>query len=293
MGELSVPVQDEYVPGFLIQDKKEPSQMPIYHRHVGYEIVWLKEGEAMYMFEEKVYRLRKNAILLFKSSEFHRVSLKEGATYERIVVMFTEDFLPDSHPIYQTFSSFLEQLSSPHFLLNLFVWQTEKLQVITDNLLLEHRQQDSWKQKEAIELYLLELLLFICREVKNEHKDILYQKIEQHQNKKMAVHDRLIKEINDVWNTDWRLDNIAAKLHMSKYYVSHFFKEEFGVTIQEYILQRRVFEANKLLSETDIPIHQIAEYVGFMSASSFNRRYKEKTGITPNQYRKNNKHFET
>ncbi|SFL38112.1 AraC-type DNA-binding protein [Gracilibacillus orientalis] len=105
------------------------------------------------------------------------------------------------------------------------------------------------------------------------------------------VHDKIIKEINEVWNKGWSLENIAKRLHMNKYYLSHFFKKEFGVTIQEYILQRRLFEANKLLSDTEMPIHQIAEYVGFMSASSFNRRYKERTGITPNQYRKNNKEF--
>lgn len=164
-----VAFQDEHVPGFLIHYKKDHSPMPIFHRHLGYEIVWLKEGEALYVFEEKVYRLRKNSLLLFKSSEFHRVSLREEAAYERIVVMFTEDFLPFDHPISKTFYDFLDQLLFPHFMLDLFVWQTDKLQTIMDHLLLEDQSEDNWQQKGALEIYLLELLLFICREMKDEN----------------------------------------------------------------------------------------------------------------------------
>ncbi|SER34813.1 AraC-type DNA-binding protein [Gracilibacillus ureilyticus] len=287
----SVQIQDEHVPGFLIHYKKDHSQMPIFHRHLGYEIVWLKDGEALYVFEEKVYRLRKNTILLFKSSEFHRVSLKEDAAYERVVVMFTEDFLSFDHPVFTQFCDFLDQLPSPHYMLDLFVWHTEKLQVIIDNLLIENQNEDKWQHRVALELFLLELLLFICREIKDENKRGHHLTIEQQQASPVAVHDKIIKDINEVWNTDWRLDKMAEKLHISKYYLCHFFKKEFGVTIQEYILQRRLFEANKLLTDTGLPVHQIAEYIGFMSASSFIRRYKERTGITPNQYRKNNDNY--
>ncbi|MFC4402184.1 AraC family transcriptional regulator [Gracilibacillus xinjiangensis] len=284
--QASIQIQDEHVPGFLMHYKEDHSPMSIFHRHLGYEIVWLKDGEALYVFEEKVYRLKKNTILLFKSSEFHRVSLKEDAVYERVVVMFTEDFLSFNHPVLSGFSGFLDQLPSPHFMLDLFVWHTEKLEVIMDNLLYEYENKDNWQQSAALELYLLELLLFICREIKDENKRGHHLTIEQQQANPVAVHDKIIRVINDVWNRDWSLDDIAQRLHLNKYYLCHFFKKEFGVTIHEYILQRRIFEANKLLTDTETPVHRIAEYVGFMSASSFIRRYKEKTGVTPNQYRK-------
>ncbi|KAB8137817.1 helix-turn-helix transcriptional regulator [Gracilibacillus oryzae] len=288
--QTSLKFQDEDVPGFLIHYKKDHSPMPIFHRHFGYEIVWLKDGEALYVFEEKVYRLRKNTILIFKSSEFHRVSLKEDVAYERVVVMFTEDFLSFDHPVLMKFYDFLDQLPSPNFLLDLFVWHTEKLQNIIDNLLAEDQNEERWQQKAALELYLLELLLFLCREIKDANKREHPLTFEQQQENPVALHDKIIQEINEVWNTDWNLVEMAENLHVSKYYLSHFFKKEFGVTIQEYIFQRRLFEANKLLTDTEKPVHQIAEYVGFMSASSFIRKYKDRTGITPNQFRKNNAH---
>src|SRR5699024_8304867 len=93
-------------------------------------------------------------------------------------------------------------------------------------------------------------------------------------------------EINEVWNTEWRLNTIAEHLHISKYYLCRFFKKEFGVTIQEYILQRRLFETNRLLTDTKLTVQEISEHVGFLSASSFIRRFKERIGVTPNQYRK-------
>ncbi|QGH35908.1 helix-turn-helix domain-containing protein [Gracilibacillus salitolerans] len=284
--QTSMSFQEEHVPGFLIHHKKDRSPMNVFHRHHGYEIVWLKDGEALYVFEEKVYHLRKNTILLFKSSEFHRVSLREGAAYERVVVMFTEDFLSFDHVLIHTLCDFLDQLPSPHFMMDLFIWHAEKLQMIIDNLLLEDQNQNNWQQKTALELYLLELILFLCREIKDENQHDYYLTVEQQQSNPVAFHDQIIKEINEIWNTDWRLEVIAEKLLISKYYLCRFFKKEFGVTIQEYILQRRLFEANKLLTDTTIPVHKIAEHVGFMSDSSFIRRFKDRTGMTPNQYRK-------
>ncbi|UOQ87157.1 AraC family transcriptional regulator [Gracilibacillus salinarum] len=286
MAETPIEFHEEHVPGFLIHHKQDPSQMNVFHRHQGYEIVWLKAGEALYVFEEKVYHLRKNTILLFKSSEFHRVSLRDGAAYERVVVMFTADFFSFDHVLLKSFFHFMDQLPFPHFKLDLFVWDTDTFQAMIDNLLFESNHKNNWQQKAALEIYLMELILFLSRSMNiDQQANHKLDRVSEQQNP-VDFHDQIVKEINEVWNTEWRLDTIAEHLHISKFYLCRFFKKEFGVTIQEYILQRRLFEANRLLTESSLTVHEISEHVGFQSASSFIRRFKERNRVTPNQYRK-------
>ena len=64
------------------------------------------------------------------------------------------------------------------------------------------------------------------------------------------------------------------------------FRQYHGCTITEYIQQRRMSRGEQLLSETDLPIGQIARSVGYRSASRFTELFRESTGLTPGEYRK-------
>lgn len=59
-----------------------------------------------------------------------------------------------------------------------------------------------------------------------------------------------------------------------------------GSTITEYIQHRRIGQAEHLLGETQLTIQQIAETIGYKSASRFSEFFKKTTGILPNEYRK-------
>jgi AraC-like DNA-binding protein len=64
------------------------------------------------------------------------------------------------------------------------------------------------------------------------------------------------------------------------------FKEAVGVPIGEYVLQRRVIEARRLLGETDEPIKVIAERLGYRDVYFFTRQFKKKVGVAPGAYRR-------
>ncbi|WP_100406292.1 helix-turn-helix transcriptional regulator [Bacillus solitudinis] len=273
----------ETVPTFIIQYKTSDITASNFHFHSGYEIVWLKQGEAKYIFEEKVYHLTKHHVLLFKSTEFHKVSLSANSVYERVVIMFTDEFVSFDHPILTKFKQFLEDLPLPHYVLHLFTWKAEQFQHIVDHLLRE-QENNQWEQKSALELYFLELLLYLGREIQLSY-DPKSHLSDFQASKDVGVHERILKEINVIWDTDWCLENLADRLHFNKYYLCHFFKKEFGVTIYQYIQQRRIYEAKKMLINTDMPIHKLAKKVGFTSVSSFIRSFKNHVRMTPKKYR--------
>jgi len=91
------------------------------------------------------------------------------------------------------------------------------------------------------------------------------------------------------------LDHVADPIHlsdlstvaaMSPSAFSRYFKRATGRNPSHYINDLRIEQSATWLRETDEPITFIAEKVGFLTLTSFNRRFKERMHITPREYRK-------
>ena len=81
------------------------------------------------------------------------------------------------------------------------------------------------------------------------------------------------------------LDDLAGRYSISKSSLIHRFKKETGFSIMNYKLHCQLEEAKNLLKITDLTITSIAFEVGFNDTSHFTKIFKEKTGITPKEYR--------
>lgn len=82
-----------------------------------------------------------------------------------------------------------------------------------------------------------------------------------------------------------QIEDIAKHIHVSASYLSKSFSNVTGDTVTEYINAVRIKAAKKLLRETEDPIYQISESVGYNSSYYFCRIFKKITGVTPLQYR--------
>lgn len=81
------------------------------------------------------------------------------------------------------------------------------------------------------------------------------------------------------------LDELAASFFISKYYLAHSFKEQFGVTINAYLQSVRVTHAKQLLRFTGKTIDEIAAEVGLPDPAYFSRLFKKVEGVAPSAYR--------
>ena len=81
------------------------------------------------------------------------------------------------------------------------------------------------------------------------------------------------------------LDEIAAELFTSKSNLIRVFKKQTGITPYQFLLNERLTVAKTLLSTTSMQIKSIAELLCFSDEHYFSFLFKQKTGVTPSQYR--------
>lgn len=85
---------------------------------------------------------------------------------------------------------------------------------------------------------------------------------------------------------DISLKAVSEQFHISSYYLSHAFKEQTGYSLMNYVIRRRIGEAQTLLIGTNYSITDIAGRVGFANPNNFNVQFQKQVGLSPRQYRK-------
>ena len=82
------------------------------------------------------------------------------------------------------------------------------------------------------------------------------------------------------------LADLSTKLHCSTVTLTENFRHEFGITIAQYMMDKRINLAKKRLRETGSPIAEIAESCGFSDLAYFSRCFRNATGQSPSEYRR-------
>ncbi len=82
------------------------------------------------------------------------------------------------------------------------------------------------------------------------------------------------------------LDRLAEQFFISKYYLSREFKKQFGTTVIQYVLTRKISHAKELLRYSTSSIEEISRLCGMEDASYFNKVFKKMEGCTASEYRR-------
>lgn len=84
------------------------------------------------------------------------------------------------------------------------------------------------------------------------------------------------------------ISKIADSCFISKSTLTKHFKKELSISVNEYICNMVLAEAERLLSVSNISVAEISNQLGFSDQFYFSRKFKEKFGVSPREYRKNN-----
>jgi two-component system, response regulator YesN len=96
--------------------------------------------------------------------------------------------------------------------------------------------------------------------------------------------EKAIEYIDNNYNVDISLADIAFHVHFSPIYLSRFFKEKTGENISKYITKIRIQKAKSLLRDGHYKIYEISKMVGYSDPKYFAKIFKENCGKTPTEY---------
>ena len=78
---------------------------------------------------------------------------------------------------------------------------------------------------------------------------------------------------------------LARTACMSQAKLKYAFKSVYHTSVQQYIVAKRITQAEHLLKSTDLPVARIASLVGYQRVSSLSEMFRRHTGLTPVEYR--------
>ena len=90
----------------------------------------------------------------------------------------------------------------------------------------------------------------------------------------------------NIGNEGLKNSDIAAALNVSEVWFRRLFKEKYGTSPHAYLISLRIEKAKRLLSDSTLAVTEIAEACGFSGVYHFCKAFKNKTALTPTDYRR-------
>lgn len=256
-------------------------QMPNLHFHDGFEIFLTMSDHCVFDLERESYCLNKGGLILVNNMELHRTSGPPSGMYERYIVSFIPDFISDLGMDEELFCGFINRPPKRPRCIQLTDEQLSELVAAIEKLqqyLKNNRYGDVMLRKMA-----LSQIIILC----NGYFE------GETQNPKQAEKSRRLQPVFDYIKENLKekilLDDLAECLFISKAQLIRLFKEEIGITPNEYITLSRIMRSREYLTE-GYSILKVCELVGYADESHFIRTFKRIMGITPKQYGKLKRH---
>ncbi len=256
------------------------------HYHEYTELLFAVDGEGVVYIGDAVYPFKAGDMIIVPTGEPHDVRAPEGE-----IVQFVVQFLPQIlRAEEETFSEY------GYTMLLLENAQTRQLWFSDEELadtdipnLFSHMIQEWNAQKFGYELSLradiTQIYLYIMRCWRKNNLSLMRSiKAEgQYELIQNAV-SYVKKHYADLTETD-----VAQACGVSTAYFSRVFKRTMNVSFSTYLAGVRLREARRLLLLTDRSITDIAQTVGFSTASYFISLFRKEQNMTPYQYRQNHR----
>lgn len=253
------------------------------HAHQGLELLYVHEGDGSVTVERRTYKLQQGMLFCFQPYQLHSVDvpLQGEALYIRTNVTFDPRIADRVSAPFPMLQSFVRKLWKGALSQQVFALAgDERLPQLLDSFEEAQRQAHGEAQEEERGLFLLALLRHLQLHVfpAGETGAAAPGKASRHI-------ERIQDWVEAHYVHPYKLEHMAADLHLSPFHISHLFKRLTGVTLSDCITSRRLREACALLANTDKRVGDIAREVGGFSTPYFCQLFKKHKGVTPQSYR--------
>lgn len=230
------------------------------HYHTTYELLYFVQGNADFMLQHTLYKIKPGSLLIAKPGEYHHLVLHSDAPYERYVIRFS----PMS--VYPYVRKQLDKTETVYYI------QGTPLEA-------EFRRMDS-----HVTAVHKDVLLSACIGSMNIINAYLISSQDLIQKADYVNEDtRTIIQYIDTHLFDIRtVGDIAQALHMSRSSIYKLFTKQFDTPIMSYIRTQKCMIARDLLAEGE-SASIVARRLGFKHYSSFYRNYSSVFHAAPTE----------
>ena len=237
------------------------------HWHNYYEIIFCERARGHCILNGKRYEMSDGSLFLLTPKDFHEIITKDDSETRALIIAFNERMIDgaimsavSAGPIVTVVAE-----KSP----------TETLR----ELFSVFNSDGKYRDQHLFHLF----------------NSILFSLIEEGETVSCVGEDisPMVRESISLMlscpTEGFSLDFFAKKFNVTAPYFSRLFHKQAGITFKKYLTEIRLEYAKQLLTVAEIPIIDVGYECGFNTPSQFYREFKRAFGITPSDFRRNNK----
>lgn len=251
-----------------VDDAPDPNSF-VRHCHDGYELIYVARGEGSYVVEGEEYNLHASSLLILPPHAFHHVKIDLSEPYERYVVNFKDFILSEEvkRVLERMFES-VEQYGR--------FYEGDGIPPSVVQAIASMQEVTHLSGAEAV-CYLVSLLSTALLRL-SVNAPILREQ------EQTALGARVVRYLNSHLTETISLDALAKSFFVSKFHLCRAFKEHNGVSVLQYLTEKRVMYARHLVEHGETAVCAAAK-AGFGDYSSFYRAHRRVYGVAPRSNR--------
>lgn len=238
------------------------------HFHNYFELLYLDHGVRYFIIEDRIYAAQEGDIVLFASNVMHNAYSDTDVKFQRTLVCFQLDEI-EGEPVraaLQEGSGIYRITASRQSVISTLI-----------RLLLEAQQSESDRRKPFMHS-LLNTIVLCMMEYSTRPKE--------RPPEERSIAMKVIRYIEEHYRESITLNELAAHFFVSKSYLCRAFKKYTNQTIIQYVNNTRIMMAQRRLMDTEDRIARISMDTGFENVTTFDRVFRQVTGVSPTQLRK-------
>lgn len=249
------------------------------HLHDFVEAVYIMDGSGIHTVNGVEYRVKRGAMLFINYHQTH--SFRSEESMEIWDVCFDPEWLserltdPDNAFELLTLSGFaeFETIDTRTSLVQFHGAERSRVEQLLRQMYDEVQNADAGAET-VLKAQANILLTLIFRKMTEKERP-------------MAMTPDFLRYLRVHCTEKITLEELAKSCCYNPSYFSRLFREHYGMTLTEFLLQSRMELAERLLLETNLSVEEIASRTGFSGSNPFYRAFKERNGVSPREYRKN------
>lgn len=261
----------------ILHTNKEVDSYPA-HWHTAVETIMPISNIYTVVIGKTTYLLHEGDILIIPPGELHELIAPNDGT--RQILLFDYSLINGLKGI----SNIFTVLNQPRL-----ITSRNEPEINAELVKIFHEITNEYNSNKSLKeaaIYSLIIKMFVILGRKYMNTEHIFPDVKLNKQKEYIEKFNLIFDyINENFMEEISLDTIADVAGFSKFHFSRLFKQFTDMSFYDYLNQRRVKEAERLLLNPNLSITEVAMRSGFSSISTFNRVFKTFKQCTPTEFK--------